>query len=47
MLMDLRSDADYNSDVFFDQEIAEELLVGVEQFNEAIMELIKRQIRIN
>jgi uncharacterized protein (UPF0332 family) len=46
-LMDLRSDADYNSDVFFDQEIAKELLIGVEQFNEAIMELIKKQIRIN
>ncbi len=40
-LMDLRSDADYNSDVFFDQEIAQELLVGVEKFNGAIMQLIE------
>jgi uncharacterized protein (UPF0332 family) len=40
-LMDLRSDADYNSDVFFDQEIAKELLVGVEQSNQAITNLIK------
>jgi uncharacterized protein (UPF0332 family) len=39
-LMDFRSDADYNSDVFFDRQIAKELLVGVEQFNEAIVKLI-------
>jgi uncharacterized protein (UPF0332 family) len=42
-LMDLRSDADYNSDVFFDREIANDLLIGVDQFNKAIITIIENQ----
>jgi uncharacterized protein (UPF0332 family) len=43
-LMDYRSDADYNNEVFFDRKIAEELLIGVKLFNEAIMHLISNEI---
>jgi uncharacterized protein (UPF0332 family) len=45
-LMDYRSDADYNNEVFFDKDIALELLQGVEQFNLSIKSLIERELRI-
>jgi len=41
-LMEYRSDADYNNEVFFEKDIAEELLYGVEAFNESIKILISK-----
>jgi len=41
-LMEYRSDADYNNEVFFEKVIAEELLYGVEAFNESIKILISK-----
>ncbi|WP_134703761.1 HEPN domain-containing protein [Ammoniphilus sp. YIM 78166] len=46
-LMDYRSDADYNSEVFFDRNLAEEVLKGVEQFNLEIEKMIEKEIRTN
>ncbi|WP_248930353.1 hypothetical protein [Paenibacillus hamazuiensis] len=37
----VRSDADYNTEVFFDREIAEEFIQGVVQFNTCILRLIE------
>jgi len=44
-LMDYRSDADYNNEVFFEKDIALELLQGVEQFNLSIKSLIESELR--
>jgi uncharacterized protein (UPF0332 family) len=40
ILMEYRSDVDYNNEVFFEKDIAEELLHGLELFNESIKILI-------
>lgn len=46
-LMDYRSDADYNSEVFFERDLTEEVLKGVEQFNFEIQRLIEKELGIN
>jgi uncharacterized protein (UPF0332 family) len=43
-LMEYRSDADYNNEVFFEEDIAEELLLGVEAFNDSIKILISNNV---
>lgn len=42
-LMDYRSDADYNSDIFFDEEKAKEMLEGVKNLNIEIKRLIDKE----
>lgn len=42
-LMEYRSDADYNNEVFFDKDTAEKLLKGVYDFNNAIKLLISKE----
>ncbi|WP_367755372.1 HEPN domain-containing protein [Ammoniphilus sp. 3BR4] len=46
-LMDYRSDADYNSEVFYDRNLAKEVLKGVEQFNLEIEKFIEKELGTN
>jgi uncharacterized protein (UPF0332 family) len=39
-LMEYRSDADYNNEIFFNKETALNLIEGVEKFNESVRRLI-------
>lgn len=43
-LMDHRSDADYNNEMFLERDIAADLLEGVKSFNESIRLLINREL---